>query len=96
MSTAAPLNELLAIEKLRERELEEARIIERSKLPARPLHEFGIVISREFQPVPKWAAITSITSSSPMAPSASISATSPARVCLQHEPGDSVLFVPKN
>jgi len=53
MSTAAPLIELLAIEKLCEREFEEARMIERSKLPARPFHEFGIVISHEFQAVPE-------------------------------------------
>lgn len=42
MVTATPLNDLLAIEKLREQELEEARIIQGAMLPSHPLHEFGI------------------------------------------------------
>jgi phosphoserine phosphatase RsbU/P len=51
MTTATPLSDLLAIEKLREQELEEARIIQSAMLPSRPLHEFDIIISHEFQPV---------------------------------------------
>ncbi len=51
MVTATPLNDLLAIEKLREQELEEARIIQGAMLPSHPLHEFGIIVSHEFQPV---------------------------------------------
>jgi sigma-B regulation protein RsbU (phosphoserine phosphatase) len=49
--TATPLHDLSSIEKLREQELEEARIIQSAMLPAHPLHAFGIVISHEFQPV---------------------------------------------
>jgi serine phosphatase RsbU (regulator of sigma subunit) len=48
---ATPLSEILSIEKLREQELEEARIIQSAMLPGRPLHRYGIVISHEFQPV---------------------------------------------
>jgi sigma-B regulation protein RsbU (phosphoserine phosphatase) len=51
MVTATPLNDLLAIEKLREQELEEARIIQGAMLPSHPLHESGIIVSHEFQPV---------------------------------------------
>jgi sigma-B regulation protein RsbU (phosphoserine phosphatase) len=51
MLTATPLNDLLAIEKLREQELEEARIIQDSMLPAQPLHKYDVIISHEFQPV---------------------------------------------
>jgi phosphoserine phosphatase RsbU/P len=48
---ATPLSEILSIEKLREQELEEARIIQSAMLPSHPLHHCGIVISHEFQPV---------------------------------------------
>ena len=51
MLTATPLRDLLAIEKLREQELEEARIIQSAMLPARPLHTGSVVVSHEFQPV---------------------------------------------
>lgn len=50
MVTATPFTHLCAIEKLREQELEEARIIQSSMFPSRPRHEFDIVISHEFQP----------------------------------------------
>ena len=43
--------ELHVIEKLREQELEEARMIQGVMLPAQPLHADGILISHEFQPV---------------------------------------------
>jgi phosphoserine phosphatase RsbU/P len=48
---ATPISEILSIEKLREQELEEARIIQSAMLPGRPLHHCGVVISHEFQPV---------------------------------------------
>jgi len=51
MLTATPLRDLLAIEKLREQELDEARIIQSAMLPARPLHTGSVVVSHEFQPV---------------------------------------------
>lgn len=51
MLTATPVNDLLAIEKLREQELEEARVIQGAMLPSQPLHEYGIIISHEFPPV---------------------------------------------
>lgn len=51
MVTATPLGDLLAIEKLREQELEEARIIQGAMLPAQPLHVGSVVVSHEFQPV---------------------------------------------
>lgn len=51
MVTATPSHDLLAIEKLREQELEEARIIQSTMLPSHPLHEFDIIISHEFQPI---------------------------------------------
>lgn len=51
MVTATPLHDLAAIEKLREQELEEARIIQSAMLPSQPLHQFDIFISHEFQPV---------------------------------------------
>jgi len=51
MLTATPTPDLFAIEKLREEELEEARIIQSAMLPSRPLHEYDIIISHEFQPV---------------------------------------------
>ena len=40
-----------AIEKLREQELEEARLIQSVMLPAHPLREGSVTISHEFQPV---------------------------------------------
>jgi phosphoserine phosphatase RsbU/P len=51
MVTATPVHDLLVIEKLREQELEEARIIQSAMLPSHPLHEFDITISHEFQPI---------------------------------------------
>ena len=51
MVTATALHDLIAIEKLREQELEEARIIQSAMLPSHPLHEFDALISHEFQPV---------------------------------------------
>jgi phosphoserine phosphatase RsbU/P len=50
MLTAAPLYEMFSVEKLREQELEEARIIQSAMLPTHPLRELGIIISHEFQP----------------------------------------------
>lgn len=50
MLTDTPLDELASIEKLREQELEEARIIQGAMLPSQPLHEFDILISHEFRP----------------------------------------------
>jgi serine phosphatase RsbU (regulator of sigma subunit) len=51
MVTATPVHDLLAIEKLREQQLEEARIIQSAMLPSHPLHEFDLIISHEFQPI---------------------------------------------
>jgi hypothetical protein len=51
MITATPLNDYLALEKLRERGLEEARIIQNAMLPSLPLHIDNVVVSHELQPV---------------------------------------------
>jgi phosphoserine phosphatase RsbU/P len=51
MVSATPYSDLCVIEKLREQELEEARIIQGSMFPARALDEFEVAISREFQPI---------------------------------------------
>jgi len=51
MLIATPVTDLLAIEKLREQELEEARIIQSAMLPSQPLHKYDIIVSHEFQPV---------------------------------------------
>jgi sigma-B regulation protein RsbU (phosphoserine phosphatase) len=51
MVTATPLHDLLAIEKLREQELEEARVIQGAMLPSQPMHINDVLISHEFQPV---------------------------------------------
>ncbi|HXY00153.1 MAG TPA: SpoIIE family protein phosphatase [Candidatus Limnocylindrales bacterium] len=51
MLTATPLGDRLAIEKLREQELEEARIIQSAMLPAQPLHTRDVIVSHEFQPI---------------------------------------------
>lgn len=51
MLTDTALGNLLAIEKLREQELEEARIIQSAMLPAKPLHTESVTVSHEFQPV---------------------------------------------
>ena len=48
-SALLPL-ELRSIEKLREQELGEARIIQNVMLPAHPLHAGSVSISHEFQP----------------------------------------------
>lgn len=51
MDTTAPLLELHALEKLREEELEEARMIQSAMLPGGSLHAGPVAISHEFQPV---------------------------------------------
>lgn len=51
MDTALLPLELRSIEKLREQELEEARVIQNVMLPAHPLRAAGVTISHEFQPV---------------------------------------------
>ncbi len=51
MIAATPLRDLLAIEKLREQELEEARIIQDAMLPLHPLCSGNVIVSHEFQPV---------------------------------------------
>jgi sigma-B regulation protein RsbU (phosphoserine phosphatase) len=51
MVATTPFSDLLAIEKLREQELEEARIIQSAMLPSQPLHIGGVIVSHEFQPV---------------------------------------------
>jgi len=50
MDTALLPLELRSIEKLREQELEEARIIQNVMLPAHPLCSRGVTVSHEFQP----------------------------------------------
>jgi len=50
MDTALLPLELRSIEKLREQDLEEARIIQNVMLPAHPLCAGGVTISHEFQP----------------------------------------------
>jgi phosphoserine phosphatase RsbU/P len=51
MDTALLPLDLRSIEKLREQELEEARVIQNVMLPAHPLRLGGVTISHEFQPV---------------------------------------------
>jgi sigma-B regulation protein RsbU (phosphoserine phosphatase) len=51
MDTALLPLDLHSIEKLREQELEEARVIQNVMLPAQPLRLGGVTISHEFQPV---------------------------------------------
>jgi sigma-B regulation protein RsbU (phosphoserine phosphatase) len=51
MLTATPLQDLLAVEKMRENELEEAWVIQGAMLPSQPLHIGNVLISHEFQPV---------------------------------------------
>ena len=51
MDTALLPLDLRSIEKLREQELEEARVIQNVMLPAQPLRAGGVTISHEFQPV---------------------------------------------
>lgn len=51
MDTTAPLLELHALEKLREEELEEARMIQSAMLPGESLHAGPVTISHGFQPV---------------------------------------------
>lgn len=50
MVTATPVHDL-PIEKLRQQELEGARIIQGSMLPEQPLYKYNFIISHEFQPV---------------------------------------------
>ena len=51
MDTALLPLDLRSIEKLREQELEEARVIQNVMLPPHPLRAAGVTISHEFQPV---------------------------------------------
>jgi len=51
MDTAVFPLDLRCIEKLREQELEEARVIQNVMMPAHPLCQAGVTISHEFQPV---------------------------------------------
>jgi phosphoserine phosphatase RsbU/P len=51
MDTALLPLDLHSIEKLREQELEEARVIQNVMMPAHPLRHAGVTISHEFQPV---------------------------------------------
>jgi len=51
MDTALLPLDLRSIEKLREQELEEARVIQNVMMPAHPLCHAGVTISHEFQPV---------------------------------------------
>ena len=51
MITSAPLQDSVTIERFREQELEEARIIQSAMLPSQPLHIGSVLISHEFQPV---------------------------------------------
>jgi phosphoserine phosphatase RsbU/P len=51
MDTALLPLDLRSIEKLREQELEEARVIQNVMMPAHPLRLAGVTISHEFQPV---------------------------------------------
>jgi phosphoserine phosphatase RsbU/P len=51
MDTALLPLDLRSIEKLREQELEEARVIQNVMMPAHPLCAAGVTISHEFQPV---------------------------------------------
>ena len=49
--TTTSLQDLLAVEKLREQDLEEARVIQGAILPSQPLHTDCVLVSHEFQPV---------------------------------------------
>jgi len=51
MATTTLLQDQATTEKLREQELEEARVIQGAMLPSQPLHIGGVLISHEFQPV---------------------------------------------
>jgi sigma-B regulation protein RsbU (phosphoserine phosphatase) len=51
MDTALLPLDFRSIEKLREQELEEARVIQNVMMPAHPLRHAGVTISHEFQPV---------------------------------------------
>jgi len=51
MVTAMPLPDSATVEKLRESELEEARVIQGAMLPSQPLRIGRVLISHEFQPV---------------------------------------------
>jgi serine phosphatase RsbU (regulator of sigma subunit) len=51
MDTALLPLDFRSIEKLREQELEEARVIQNVMMPAQPLRLAGVTISHEFQPV---------------------------------------------
>jgi hypothetical protein len=67
MPTAWPELDLDSIEKLREEELDEARVIQSGMLPTQPLRVGGITFSHEFQPAASSVAITWILSCSPTA-----------------------------
>lgn len=51
MATATSLEHFLALERLREQELEEARVIQWAMLPSQMLHTNAVMVSHEFQPV---------------------------------------------
>jgi sigma-B regulation protein RsbU (phosphoserine phosphatase) len=51
MLATTPLSDLITVGRLREQELEEARVIQGAMLPAQPLHTSNVIISHEFQPV---------------------------------------------
>ena len=51
MYLESPTTELQSIEKLREQDLDEARVIQSGMLPSQPLHVGPVIISHEFQPV---------------------------------------------
>jgi hypothetical protein len=51
MLTATALPDLLTIEKIREQELEEARVIQWAMLPGQMLRTSEVMVSHEFQPV---------------------------------------------
>ena len=51
MDTALLPLDFRSLEKLREQELEEARVIQNVMMPAQPLRLAGVTISHEFQPV---------------------------------------------
>jgi sigma-B regulation protein RsbU (phosphoserine phosphatase) len=51
MLATPPVSELITVERLREQELEEARVIQGAMLPGQPLRTPNVVISHEFQPV---------------------------------------------
>src|SRR5450432_2741253 len=84
MAIAVPTYELNSIEKLREQELEEARMIQGVMLPSQPLCVGGVTISHEFQPASAVGGDYLDTFLFRTAPSDCTLATFPARVCRPH------------